>query len=198
VAHHIIRRAASTADSAPHDDRSGVPLQRPAPPNVSAVSPGHRPTFVGDCSGFQRIIWDNVSSDVFVSMVKVRRVVHGAYSFLRALPSTDSDDGLSIHTRPGKIPTITHASKLAGDDRGVVVLSLLTRVEIRHMRIAQAGNGCIASIGAAAATSRMVFRSGYMAIAHEEPPVKSAVIRRPIRREWVVIGPLDLQDAAGD
>jgi hypothetical protein len=65
-------------------------------------------------------------------MVKVRRVVHGAYSFLRALPLTDSDDGLSIHTRPGKIPTITHASKLAGDDRGVVVLSLLTRVEIRH------------------------------------------------------------------
>jgi hypothetical protein len=43
-------------------------LQRPAPPNVSAVSPGHRPTFVGDCSGFQRIIWDNVSSDVFVSV----------------------------------------------------------------------------------------------------------------------------------
>jgi hypothetical protein len=40
--------------------------------------------------------------------------------------------------------------------------------------------------------------SGYMAIAHEEPPVKSAVIGRPLRREWAVIGPLDLQDAAGD
>jgi hypothetical protein len=118
----------------PHDDRAS-PLQRPAPPNVSAVTPGHRPTFVGHCSSFQRIIWDNVSSDVFVSMVKVRRVVHGAYSFFRALPLRNSHDGLFIHTRPGKIPTIAHASKLAGDDRRVVVLNLLTRAEIRHIRI---------------------------------------------------------------
>ena len=108
------------------------PLQRPAPPNVSAVSPGHRPTFVGDCRGFQRIIWDKVSSDVFVSMVKVRRVVHGAHSSLWALPLRDLDDGLSIHTRPGKIPTITHASKLAGDDRGVVVQLVDPRGDPSH------------------------------------------------------------------
>ena len=115
--------------------RSGVPATMASTTKRECSYPGHRPTFVGHCSSFQRIIWDNVSSDVFVSMVKVRRVVHGAYSFLRALPLRNSHDGLFIHTRPGKIPTIAHASKLAGDDRRVVVLGLLTRAEIRHIRI---------------------------------------------------------------
>jgi hypothetical protein len=33
------------------------------------------------------------------------------------------------------------------DDRGIVILGLLTRVEIGHIRIGSAGNGCINSPG---------------------------------------------------